>query len=134
MRYTGIMVRTATSKEIAAELGVTATTVRKYALAGRLPCDRTPGGHRRYDIEEAKAALGVNSQAAHSVSPVDPSALDQYRGRVVAVDNGSIIAVGDSLTEVWRRLDNDSKRAELAFRVPNESHRRDLSPGSAWLT
>lgn len=58
------MVRDATSSEVAAALGVSAATVQKYARDGRIPFGETPGGHRRFDIEEVKAALGVAEQAA----------------------------------------------------------------------
>jgi hypothetical protein len=49
--------RTATSEQVAAALHVKPATVRKYAREHRLPYDTTPGGHRRFDVAEAVAAV-----------------------------------------------------------------------------
>lgn len=51
------MVRRATTEQVAAALHVTPATVRKYARDRRLPFDTTPGGHRRFDVEEAVRAV-----------------------------------------------------------------------------
>jgi hypothetical protein len=52
--------RTASTEQLAAALHVKPATVRKYAREHRLPYDVTPGGHRRFDIEEAVAAVRAN--------------------------------------------------------------------------
>lgn len=44
-----------TPSEAAALLGVTSDRVRGLANLGRLPCIRTAGGHRRYDVAEVLA-------------------------------------------------------------------------------
>ena len=51
------MVRTATTEQVAAALHVKPATVRKYARERRLPFDTTPGGHRRFNVEEAVHAV-----------------------------------------------------------------------------
>ncbi len=51
------MTRTATTEQVAAALRVGPATVRKYAREHRLPFDTTPGGHRRFDVEEAVSAI-----------------------------------------------------------------------------
>lgn len=33
-------------------LGVSASSLRAWAAAGRVPCVRTPGGHRRFELDE----------------------------------------------------------------------------------
>lgn len=53
------MARKTSSSEVAAALGVSAATVQKYARDGRIPYTETPGGHRRFDINEVRTALGV---------------------------------------------------------------------------
>lgn len=45
------------SGEIAKALNVSAESVRQYADAGRIPFVETPGGHRRYVLEDVKHAL-----------------------------------------------------------------------------
>lgn len=51
------MERAATTSEVAALLGLASATVQKYAREGRIPFDTTPGGHRRFNVEEVRAAL-----------------------------------------------------------------------------
>lgn len=53
-----MVARTATTAQVAAALHVEPATVRKYAREHRLPFDTTPGGHRRFDVEEAVRAIG----------------------------------------------------------------------------
>ena len=43
--------------EVAEALGLRPATVQQYARNGRVPFDTTPGGHRRFDIDEVRAAL-----------------------------------------------------------------------------
>jgi len=50
--------RYATSIEVGAALAVSAATVARYARQGRLPFSTTPGGHRRFNIDEVRVALG----------------------------------------------------------------------------
>ena len=35
-------------------LGVSVPTVRLWADSGRVPCHRTAGGHRRFEVEELR--------------------------------------------------------------------------------
>jgi excisionase family DNA binding protein len=41
----------------AAELGVGASTLRRWMEKGLIPDRRTPGGHRRFDVDELRAML-----------------------------------------------------------------------------
>ena len=41
-----------TVQEAATVMGVSKRTLRKYDRLGVLPSQRTPGGHRRYDLEQ----------------------------------------------------------------------------------
>ena len=51
-----------TRSEVARILGVSPTTVTRWAREGRLPCRRTLGGHHRY-------ASGVIEQILVQISP-----------------------------------------------------------------
>lgn len=44
-------------------LGVDPKTVSRYAAAGRIPCSATPSGHRRFNLNEVRAALIVAAPA-----------------------------------------------------------------------
>jgi excisionase family DNA binding protein len=59
--------RPATTAEVAASMGLRPATVQMYARNGRIPFDTTPGGHRRFDIEEVRAALDL-----HQGTPAAP--------------------------------------------------------------
>ncbi len=59
------MNRTATTEQVAAALHVKPATVRKYAREQRLPYDTTPGGHRRFDVDEAVRAVLGDDVVAH---------------------------------------------------------------------
>lgn len=49
-----------TTKVVAAALGVSERSVRMYAQSGRIPFRLTPGGHRRFDLDEVRAALAID--------------------------------------------------------------------------
>lgn len=46
-----------TPAEVAALFGVSAKTVWLWGERGRLPCVKTPGGHKRYPAEAVYALL-----------------------------------------------------------------------------
>lgn len=46
--------------ETAILLRVSRVTVRRYADAGRLPCCRTPGGQRRFFLQDVTRFLRAN--------------------------------------------------------------------------
>jgi hypothetical protein len=49
---------------LAKRLGLAASTVRQYAREGRIPVAlRTPGGHGRFIVDEAQAALANGNEA-----------------------------------------------------------------------
>jgi excisionase family DNA binding protein len=62
--------RTLTTSEAAALLGVSVPTVRAWADSGRVPCHRTAGGHRRFELEELSDWLrGADAPPPRAVSP-----------------------------------------------------------------
>jgi excisionase family DNA binding protein len=66
---------TVTLGEAAEALGVSASTLRRWAESGRIPTMRTAGGHRRFAVSEVSrlnAARGVASRGG--VRPIPPPA------------------------------------------------------------
>lgn len=53
-----------TPKELAAELGLSVSTIRSYASEGLIPSVKTPRGHRRYDLDEVRAALRAHAASS----------------------------------------------------------------------
>jgi DNA-binding transcriptional MerR regulator len=51
------LIRSLTASQVAEALFVSQATVGRYAVAGRIPFDTTPGGHRRYNLAEVRSAL-----------------------------------------------------------------------------
>jgi excisionase family DNA binding protein len=61
----------ATTRDIARALEIDEQTVRRYARDGLIPFAETLGGHRRYDLDEVRAALG--RARARRLEPLDLS-------------------------------------------------------------
>jgi excisionase family DNA binding protein len=55
--------RTLTTQQIASALGLRPATVQMYARNRQIPFDQTPGGHRRFNIDEVREALGAGNAA-----------------------------------------------------------------------
>lgn len=64
-----------TLREAAALLGVHPATLRAWADAGALPSFRTPGGHRRFALEDVEAFLQARSRGGSSQVPTVPGQL-----------------------------------------------------------
>lgn len=60
------MTRWVRTGELAAEVGVGPRTVTAWANAGKLPCNRTFGGHRRFNLTECLEILRANQAELHS--------------------------------------------------------------------
>ncbi len=73
------MQRTETSAKVAEALHVKAATVRQYARAGRVPFDVTPGGHRRFDVDEVVQAMSSEIRQTPSNQGNAPG-VDLYLG------------------------------------------------------
>jgi hypothetical protein len=61
----------ATTRDIARALEIDEQTVRRYARDGLIPFAETLGGHRRYDLDEVRTALG--RARARRIERLDPS-------------------------------------------------------------
>lgn len=57
-------VRDKRPEEVARALGVSVSTIRYQAARDAFPFDRTPGGHRRYDIDEVTSVLAAQQALA----------------------------------------------------------------------
>lgn len=53
------------TSDVAALFQVSERTVSEWARRGRLPSVRTPGGHRRYPVEEVRELLDAAGQAEY---------------------------------------------------------------------
>lgn len=58
--------RRLSSAQLGEALGLRPATVQQYAREGRIPCELTPGGHRRFDLDEVRAALLAEKGASAS--------------------------------------------------------------------
>jgi len=85
------MKRAASSSEVAAALGLSAATVQRYAREGRIRHSTTPGGHRRFDVDEVRSDLGmasITSVSSQSATAVVLTALDTEFRAVRALLDG----------------------------------------------
>lgn len=83
------MSRTLGTKELAQQLGVSEQTIRYHARKGAFPYNPTPGGHRRYDLDEVRAALRGVAGAAHTLR--EPGAFPARGARIdLATPSGEL--------------------------------------------
>ncbi len=83
------------TREVASMLGVTETTVKRWADDGILPCVRTPGGHRKFrltDIVRFAEEHGL-TVAGSTLPPMSAAQLEQFRAGVVLKDHQRIAEV-----------------------------------------
>jgi MerR family transcriptional regulator, light-induced transcriptional regulator len=65
---------TLSTKEVAALLNVTETTVKRWAESKRIPCNKTLGGHRKFDLSDIQNFAEINS---FPITGIIPPALTQ---------------------------------------------------------
>jgi hypothetical protein len=72
--HTGEVKRTLKTAELLKGLPTTVSkdSIRRWAREGRLPCDATPGGHRRYNLEEVLAAINAGNRSHFTPLAVGP--------------------------------------------------------------
>lgn len=63
------MERTAEAAEVARALRLSADSIGRYSREGRIPFDSTPGGHRRFNIDEVRLALGLGGGSPRFAVP-----------------------------------------------------------------
>lgn len=121
--------------EASALLGVHASTLRRWADSGRVPCQRTPGGHRRFN--RRKLVQMIEGTAVTGATDVDPGrASDQPWHR--SFEQAGLV---EGLREVGQRLsgilvqfllrDDDDERLlregrELAETYANRARRAGI--------
>jgi hypothetical protein len=129
------MPRNLSTHELAAQLRVSEQTIRYHARRGAFPYDETPGGHRRYDIDEVRDALRSGSARATLLGepqfPARGSRLD------LSVPSGQLtptMAMELHATAAYdeRHFDQGAERLPAAFmdafavpgsaRYPQQSH------------
>lgn len=61
---------TFSSRDLAKLLNIHVSTVKRLADSGHLQCIKTPGGHRRFRIEDVRACLHERGDGPHTLAPV----------------------------------------------------------------
>ena len=91
--------RNMSTKQVAAALNVTESTVQLYSRESRIPFSKTPGGHRRYDLDEVLGALAEETAAL--APPLRGNGLGAgapvVRSRMHAMDTARRAVVGEHL-------------------------------------
>jgi excisionase family DNA binding protein len=93
-------------------LGVAQSTIRKWSDGGRLPAFYTPGGHRRFrlnDLDEfLSGSRGVSAEAGHNVLVVDDDPALRGFLRVNLELEGFVVREAGSADEGLAALDEES--------------------------
>lgn len=86
-------------------LGVSSSSLRAWAAAGRVPHVRTPGGHRRFEVDELVRWLaergGAPPAASSRAGELVPTRIEPLPAVAVALDRRAEVVVGafeDELT------------------------------------
>jgi diguanylate cyclase (GGDEF)-like protein/excisionase family DNA binding protein len=105
--------------QAAEALGISTTTARRWAEAGRLRATRTAGGHRRFATSEVRRLLAERGRPA--IAPADPPR------RTLPALNALVDTHGAQLAEMsWRGLYGELRGG---FFVEDEG----LAAGERWL-
>lgn len=92
------MERTITTDEAARLAGVTASTIKRWADEGLLPCVKTAGGHRRFRVEDVRSFVSISSGRGSLLSSAPTTADDWIRiwrsGTPSAIDASLLLARG----------------------------------------
>ena len=138
-----------TSTEVAALFGVTATTVKRWADAGLLHCEKTAGNHRRFSRTEVERFRSKNDELGGSAAGsrevdewvrmlIDKTPLSAVEARLLEAHAqlGSWSEVADSLGAVLAELGHRWSRGELTIideHVASERLRRAVGRISEWM-
>lgn len=91
--------RKLSTKQVAAALHVTESTVQLYSREGRIPFSKTPGGHRRYNLDEVLDALDAETAALTPLprgTGLGPGTV-RVRSRMHTMDTSRRAVVGEDL-------------------------------------
>lgn len=116
-----IVKRTATTKQVAVMLSVKETTVQLYSRQNRIPFDVTPGGHRRYDLDEVSAALGRDGATSVLVPMTSPglgAGSTVARSAIAVMDSERRGVTGEVLAETGSDPDGETSAAVSLFEHP----------------
>ena len=90
--------RRLTSTRVAEILGVTASSVKRWADEGLLACERTAGGHRRFRSSEV--ARFRETGATSTSEALTPNAFNEAQNGVVGLDDsGTVLSYNKRETE-----------------------------------
>jgi anti-sigma regulatory factor (Ser/Thr protein kinase) len=95
---------------LAEELGVSGSWVRELTNRGLIPVTLTKGGHRRYDLDEARAAF-ERTRASDANAPTSRAGqIDQQRGAVVRPSSEAAESPTVLVDEIYTAADLDESR------------------------
>lgn len=104
------MERTATTQQVASVLGVTPSAVQGYSRDHKIPFDTTPGGHRRYNLDEVRATLEARGRSALELlvlNGLGPGA-ESPRSTMTSLDVQRRAVLGEAISEAEQRTPSDA--------------------------
>jgi excisionase family DNA binding protein len=96
---------TLTVPAVARILDVSPTSVKRWVAQGRLPCLRTPGGHRRFRRSDVDAFAGKNLVAASRPSNGDEGAVSALVRKMNRLET-LYECLAESLDDIARSLED----------------------------
>jgi len=124
--------------EASSLLGVHASTLRRWADSGRVPCQRTPGGHRRFNKQQLLPLLEGSGFEEQQVEPGPP---DEQPWHSVFADSGMIEemrSLGQRISGVFvqylMRSDADERLRADAYELGRQYGRQAMAAGADLTT
>jgi excisionase family DNA binding protein len=135
------------STDAALVLGVSPTSVKRWADEGLLPCVKTAGRHRRFSRSAVEQFRATHMGAADAATPevdawlqllLDDGPVQAIDGKLLSMraDRGSWIAVADALGPVVTELGSRWARGAITVldeHLASERLARALARIAAWL-
>ena len=99
-------------QEAADLLGVSASTMRRWAAQGKVPCRRTPSGQRRFLLEDLRQCLALEQPSGRSHSP---DTLEEQRYRLLYETSRDLT----SSLDIRAVLQAAARRLNAALGIPD---------------
>lgn len=82
--------------DVATALGVRPVTVRRWAADGRIPSDRTVGGHRRFSLDEVMACVSPPAETVERAARFLQAAVGEWPVQPLHASVFGSVARGDA--------------------------------------
>lgn len=108
--------------ELAKKLNVSPSTIRKWSSNGRIPTNRTDGGHRRYVYEDVLAALDEENPALPKrcliyINSINPKEHEKYSKMAIFYAQSNDWKIAETINDYSGKLNVMNELFEEGMRL-----------------